>query len=112
MNVAVDCLAAAVIALQRKRTHTVFLDHQFENIQLELLELDIAMRGLAQSDDADGIGDGDVGDVACVFRKFLGINWFYFREAAEVSVEIHPSENAPKCIGEQHNQYPAKSVFV
>jgi len=46
--------------------------------------------------------------IGCAFRKFFGINWFYFCEAAEVSVEIQNNNAAEN----QYQQNPAKSVFV
>ena len=52
MDVAVRSLACTGVCLQRKGAHPAVFDYHFENVQLELLELLVAVRRLAERDDA------------------------------------------------------------
>ena len=57
VDIAIDCLAAAEVSLQRKGTHAVFLYQHLKYIKPQLLKFLISVGCLTQGNDLYLIGD-------------------------------------------------------
>ena len=84
MDVAVGNLTAAVVRLKREPPHAVALNQHLEHIQLELLELRVAMRRLAKGNHACLLGDGDVINGPRVLGKLSRVGTLACPEAPKV----------------------------
>ena len=67
MNVAVDRLTAAAVALQRKGTHTVFFYQYLKYVKPQLLKFLIAVGCFTKGNDLCLIWDGNFRNGVCIF---------------------------------------------
>ena len=84
MDEAVHDFAPTEVAFQREGAYAVFLYEHSEDAELELLELGIAVRRLAERNDPHAIGDYNVIHALRVGGKLVRVSARSRAEAAEV----------------------------